>query len=106
LGKAETLVTSRNLEDDTMCQFGTCTAGLTLDSACPDLGSLVDLHHRTPELGLDRGFVDEHDGNVVLHWIHAVAVGALQAFRILAVFQCLLAGGANEDFKEIFGKHT
>jgi hypothetical protein len=98
-------VTCRNLENDTMCQFGTCTAGQIPDSACPDLGRLGGFAPPAAELGLDRSFVDEHDGNVVLYSIDAVTVGALQGFGRLPVFQRLLAGGTNEDVEEIFGEH-
>jgi hypothetical protein len=72
---------------------------------CPDLGSLVDLHHRSIELGFDGRFVHQHDGDVVLHSIDAVTVGALQGFRILTVLERLLTGGTNQNVEEIFGKH-
>jgi hypothetical protein len=66
----------------------------------------VDLHHASVQLGFDGGFVDQHDGNVVLDSIYAVTLRALQGFRVLTVFERLLAGGTHEDFKEIFGEHT
>jgi hypothetical protein len=57
------------------------------------------------ELWLDGSFVDQHDRDIVFHGVDAVAMGALQAFRILAVFERLLVGGANEDFQQVFGEH-
>jgi len=54
---------------------------------------------------LDRGFIDQHDGNVVLHGINPVALRTLQAFRILAVVEGLLAGWAHQDFQQILGNH-
>jgi hypothetical protein len=88
-----------------MCQSGTCTVGQVPDKCLPGFGQLGGFAPPEAELGFDRGFVDEHDRDVVFHRIDAVAVGALEAFGILAVLQRLLAGWANEDFEEIFGEH-
>jgi len=80
--------------------------GRTDSGQClPGFGQLGGFAPPEAELGFDGGFVDQHDGNVVFDCVHAVAVGALEAFRILAVFQRLLTGWANEDFEEIFGEH-
>lgn len=72
-------------------------AWLNADSRgrCPCIGGL----------GFEGRFVDQHDGNVVLDSIDAVTLGALQAFWILAILERVLAGGTNQDFEEIFGKH-
>jgi len=56
-------------------------------------------------LGLDCCFVDEHDGNIVFHWVNAVAAGALKAFRALPVFERLLARRTNQDLEKVFGEH-
>lgn len=55
--------------------------------------------------GLDCGFVDQHDWDVVLYPIDTVTVGTLQTFWILSILERLLAGGTNQDVEEIFGKH-
>jgi hypothetical protein len=54
---------------------------------------------------LDGCLIDQHDGNVIFHCINPVALVALQALWILAVFQRLLACGANQNFKQVLGKH-
>ena len=56
-------------------------------------------------LGLDHRFVDQHDGNVVFHWIDAVALRALQALGILAVLERLLAGRADQNLQKVFVDH-
>jgi hypothetical protein len=65
-------------------------------------GGFAPPKHR---LRFDGRLVHQHDGDVVVHPIDAVTVGALQAFWILAIFERLLAGGTNQDVEEIFGKH-
>ena len=50
-------------------------------------------------LRLDRGLIDQHDGNVVFHRIDAAALRAFQALGILAVLESLLARWANQDFQ-------
>jgi hypothetical protein len=67
---------------------------------------MVDLHHGSAALGFDGRFVNQHDGDVVLDSINPATLCALQAFRILAMFERLLAGGANQDFEQVFGEHT
>jgi hypothetical protein len=57
-------------------------------------------------LRLNRGLIDQHDGNVVFHRIDAVALLALQALRVLPVFERLLTGWTNQNFQELFGKHN
>ena len=56
-------------------------------------------------LRLDRSLIDQHDRNVVFDWVHAVALRALQALWILAIFKRLLVGWANQHFQKIFGNH-
>src|SRR5580658_9123060 len=58
-----------------------------------------------PELKFDRGLVDQHDRNVVLHRVDAMALGTLQALRVLAILERLLAGGTNQNFQQIFSNH-
>lgn len=52
-----------------------------------------------PMLFLDFGLIHQHDRNVVFHQIHAVALGAFEAFGSLTVFECLLAGRADQNFQ-------
>ena len=56
-------------------------------------------------LGLDGCFINQHDGNVVLNGVDAMTLRALQAFGILAIFERLLIGWANEHFKKFFSDH-
>jgi hypothetical protein len=56
--------------------------------------------------GFDLRLVDQHDGNIVFHRVHAMARCALQALGILAIFKGLLVGGANQHFEKIFGNHA
>ena len=59
----------------------------------------------TAALRLDRGLVDQHDGDVVFDRIDAVTLGTLQAFGVLAILERLLAGRTNQNFQQIFGDH-
>ena len=65
----------------------------------------AELVGRAGNLGLDGCLIDEHDGDVVLHQIDAMALRALQALGVLAVVERLLAGGADQNLEKIFGKH-
>ena len=56
-------------------------------------------------LRLDRGLIDQHDGDIVLHRVDPVALRTSQAFRVLAVLERLLAGWTNQRFQEVFGNH-
>lgn len=56
-------------------------------------------------LRLDGRLIHQHDRNVVLHRIDPMTVGALQALRLLAILELLLAGWADQDFQQIFGDH-
>jgi hypothetical protein len=47
----------------------------------------------------DDGFINEHDGNVVLDWIHAPARLALETLRALPIRERLLACWTNQDFE-------
>lgn len=58
-----------------------------------------------PRLFFDSGFVYQHDGDVVLHRIDEAALLALQALRIFAVLEGLLARGANQNFEQILCNH-
>ena len=57
-------------------------------------------------LDLDGCLIHQHDGDVVLHQIDPVALRALQALRVLAVVEGLLAGGTNQNFQQVFGDHV
>lgn len=48
---------------------------------------------------LDGCFVDQHDRNVIFNRVDAVAILAFQALGSLAVFEGLLARGANQDIQ-------
>ena len=61
---------------------------------------------RGGELRLNRGFVDEHDRYVVLNGIDAMALLALEALRLFAIFERLLAGGADQNLQQVFGDHV
>jgi hypothetical protein len=50
-------------------------------------------------LGFDRRLAHQHDGDVVLHRIDAVALRALQALRILAVLKPLLTRRTNQNIQ-------
>jgi hypothetical protein len=52
-----------------------------------------------PILLLDFGLIHQHDRDVVFHQIHAVAPGAFEAFGSLTVFECLLAGRADQNLQ-------
>lgn len=54
---------------------------------------------REPGLRLHRRLVDKHDGDVVFHPIHAMAVGALQGFGMLTIFEGLFALGTNQHIE-------
>jgi hypothetical protein len=56
-------------------------------------------------LGFDGRFLDQHDGNVILDRVEAVALSALQALGILAVVEGLLAGRTDENLEQIRRKH-
>lgn len=128
-------VTSRNIENDTMCQFGTCPYGRIHAHPVPAFGRLwwisttaqvfrppLKTRHPamkglffaridwlntedTARLGLDRGLVDKHDGDVVFYPIHTMAVRTLQGFRILTIFEGLLALRTNQHVEKVFRKH-
>jgi len=51
------------------------------------------------------GLLYQHDGNVVLHCVHPVALRTLQALRILPVIERLLARGADQNLQQFFGYH-
>jgi hypothetical protein len=53
----------------------------------------------------DGGFVDEHNGKVIFYGVNAMALFALQALGIQAVFERLLVGGADENVEQRFRKH-
>jgi hypothetical protein len=56
-------------------------------------------------LRFDYGLIDQHDRNVILYEIDAMASLALEALGILTIVECLLAGGADEDFEKVWGEH-
>ena len=54
----------------------------------------------------DGRFIHEHDRDIVLYRIDAVALLALQALGILPVFERLLAGRANQNGQQLFRDHA
>jgi len=56
-------------------------------------------------LGFYGGFFDQHDGDIVLYRVYAMTLRALQALRVLAILQRLLASRAHQDFQQVFGDH-
>ena len=54
---------------------------------------------------LDRSLVDQHDRQSVSHWVNAVALVALQRFRIQFALQWLVADGTSEQFKQVVRNH-
>jgi hypothetical protein len=56
-------------------------------------------------LRFDHSFIYQHNGDVVFDRIDAMTLHALQAFGILAVFERLLVGGANQHFQQFLGDH-
>src|SRR5208282_2907865 len=54
---------------------------------------------------LERGFIQQHNRDIVLHGIHPPALRALQALRLLPVFQGLLTGRTNQNLQQILGDH-
>ncbi len=52
------------------------------------------------------GFVDQHDWDIVFDRIDAVTLLAFEGFRLFTVFECLLAGGTDQDFQQVFGDHV
>ncbi len=55
--------------------------------------------------GVDNGFVNQHDGNVVSNGIHAATLAALQASPL--VFECegFLANRADQHIQQILRNH-
>jgi hypothetical protein len=60
---------------------------------------------RSDRLGLENSLVHQHDGDIVFHRVYAMTSGAFQRFRVLAIFQFLLASRADEHFKKVFSQH-
>jgi tetratricopeptide (TPR) repeat protein len=54
----------------------------------------------TDRSGLDRGFVQEHDGNIVLDRIDPLALGALERGPVLDEVHFRLAVGTREDLEQ------
>ena len=61
---------------------------------------------QSPLLRLDRGLINQHDGDVVLYRINPVTLGALETFRVLAVVQRLFARRTYQNFQQILGNHA
>ena len=55
--------------------------------------------------GFDCRLIHEHDRDVVFHGIDSVALGALEALRVSAVFERLLARRTHQNFEQVFGNH-
>jgi hypothetical protein len=58
-----------------------------------------------PALRFDRRLIQQHHGEAVADRVDSVAGRALEALRILTVFQRLDAGRADQVFQQIFSKH-
>lgn len=56
-------------------------------------------------LRLDGGFVQQHDGNVVLDGIDPAALLALQTLWVLTILERLLTGRTHQHFQQVFGDH-
>src|SRR5262245_31424193 len=54
-----------------------------------------------PSGALDRGFLGEHDGNVVPHGIDALALLATQSVALLDQLHRGLADGTREDLQQV-----
>jgi hypothetical protein len=67
--------------------------------------SVTELRPAIPLLALDGCLVHQHDGNIVFHRIRPVALPALQAFRVFAVLEGLLARGTDQNIQQVFGNH-
>src|SRR3954463_11692501 len=52
-------------------------------------------------LWFDGRFVDEHHGDVILDWIHAPALRALQRGAVLDELDLRLAVGARQDLEQL-----
>src|ERR1700686_1669949 len=61
--------------------------------------SVSNSSHPARQLRLDRGLIDQHDGDVVLDRIDPVTLLALQGLRALTVFECLFARRTNQNFQ-------
>lgn len=59
----------------------------------------LKLEGSDPALRLDDCLIDQHDRDVVLYRVDAVALLALQAFWLLAVFEPLLAFRTNQNIE-------
>ncbi len=54
---------------------------------------------------LEGRLIHQHDGDVVFHWVDAMALGTLQTLGLLAIFERLLARRADQNFQQILGNH-
>ncbi len=54
---------------------------------------------QTESGALDCRLIDQHDGDIVLYRVHAVALRALQGLWTRTVFQWLLAGWADKNLQ-------
>jgi hypothetical protein len=55
--------------------------------------------------GIDDGFVDQQNGNVVPNGIDPLAGAALQALAFPLQREGLFTGGADQDVEQVFGIH-
>ena len=51
-------------------------------------------------------FVDQQNGNVVPHWIYAVALAALQALAGFLLYQRLFADRTCQNLEQFLGNHA
>ena len=65
----------------------------------------MESSRRSFELRFDHRLINQHNGDVVLHRVHPVALCAFQALRRLAVLKRLFARGANQNLQKVFAEH-
>ena len=64
-------------------------------------------HRAEDELsGINNGFIDQQNGDVVANWIDTPALRALQALSVFFERQPLLAYRTHENVKEILRNHA
>jgi hypothetical protein len=56
-------------------------------------------------LRFDRRLIHQHDRNIVFHRIDPTTLRTFKSFRVLPIFERLLAGRTNEDLQQFLGNH-
>ena len=54
----------------------------------------------------DRSLVDQHDGEAIAHWIHTVALCALDPLRVIFPHQWLDADRTGHQFEQVLRNHS